>query len=88
MIFCFYLIFIFKATPFGKIPILEIDGKVVNQAVSICRFLAKNADLVGDDDWESLMADISVDNIRDLQQGKYNIIHARIKTRRVVNYVW
>lgn len=68
------LIFFFKATPFGKLPILEIDGKVINQTTSICRYLAKNADLMGDDDWETLLIDVAVDNIRDVQQGKYELI--------------
>lgn len=55
--------------PFGKLPILEIDGKIINQTTSICRYLAKNANLVGDDDWETLLIDVTVDNVRDVHQG-------------------
>jgi len=56
--------------PFGKVPILEIDGKVLNQSTAICRYLSKKCGLGGSDDWESLMIDIAVDNFTDLRQGK------------------
>lgn len=56
--------------PFGKVPILEIDGKILNQSTAICRYLSKKAGLAGSDEWESLLIDIAVDNINDLRQGK------------------
>ncbi|VVC36045.1 Thioredoxin-like fold,Glutathione S-transferase, N-terminal,Glutathione S-transferase, C-terminal- [Cinara cedri] len=55
--------------PFGKVPVLEIDGKVVNQSTAITRYLSKKAGLAGDDEWESLLIDIAVDNIHDLRQA-------------------
>jgi len=55
--------------PFGKVPVLEIDGKVLNQSTAIARYLAKKAGLAGSDDWESLLIDIAVDNIHDLRQA-------------------
>ncbi|XP_015366529.1 PREDICTED: glutathione S-transferase-like [Diuraphis noxia] len=54
--------------PFGKVPVLEIDGKVLNQSTAITRYLSKKAGLAGSDDWESLLIDIAVDNIHDLRQ--------------------
>jgi len=57
------------ATPFGRVPFLEIDGKVLNQCVAITRYLSKKAGLAGSDDWESLLIDITVDNLNDLRQG-------------------
>lgn len=57
--------------PFGKVPVLEIDGKVLNQSTAITRYLSKKAGLAGSDDWESLLIDIAVDNIHDLRQGKF-----------------
>lgn len=56
--------------PFGKVPVLEIDGKVVNQSIAISRYLAKKAGLAGNDEWESLLIDVAVDNIYDMRQGK------------------
>ncbi|XP_001952040.2 glutathione S-transferase-like [Acyrthosiphon pisum] len=51
--------------PYGTLPLLEIDGKVLNQSSAICRYLAKKANLAGSDDWESLLIDIAVDNYKD-----------------------
>lgn len=56
--------------PFGKVPVVEIDGKVLNQSTAICRYLSKKAGLTGSDDWESMLIDIAVDNFHDLRQGK------------------
>lgn len=58
------------AMPFGKIPVLEIDGKVLNQSTAICRYLSKKAGLAGSDDWESLLIDITLDNFNDFREGK------------------
>lgn len=56
--------------PFGKVPVLEIDGKIVNQSVAISRYLAKKAGLAGNDEFESLLIDVAVDNIYEMRQGK------------------
>ncbi|XP_060834608.1 glutathione S-transferase-like [Rhopalosiphum padi] len=61
--------------PFGKVPVLEIDGKVVNQSVAICRYLAKKAGLAGGDEWESLLIDIAVDNIYEIRQEIMKYYH-------------
>lgn len=65
----------FIDTPFGKLPILDIDGNVVNQSIAISRYLAKKTNLAGSDEWESLLIDIAVDNINDLRLGKYKVVH-------------
>uniref|UniRef100_A0A1B6LLB9 glutathione transferase n=1 Tax=Graphocephala atropunctata TaxID=36148 RepID=A0A1B6LLB9_9HEMI len=58
-----------KATSiaYGKLPLLEVDGKVLTQSVAICRFLAKKAKLMGADDWENVQIDIIADTIVDLR---------------------
>lgn len=61
--------FVLIVMPFGKVPILEIDGKSVNQSIAISRYLAKKAGLAGNDEWESLLIDVAVDNIYEIRQG-------------------
>ncbi|XP_036147084.1 glutathione S-transferase-like [Monomorium pharaonis] len=53
--------------PFGKVPVLEVDGKKIDQSVAICRYLAKQCGLAGKDDWEALLIDAAVDTIHDLR---------------------
>ncbi|NP_001165924.1 glutathione S-transferase S8 isoform X1 [Nasonia vitripennis] len=54
-------------TPFGQMPVLEVDGKKINQTNAICRYLAKQYGLAGANDWENLEIDATVDTIHDLR---------------------
>ncbi|EFN62036.1 Glutathione S-transferase [Camponotus floridanus] len=54
-------------TPFGQVPMLEVDGKKVAQSTAISRYLAKQYGLAGKDDWEALEIDSTVDTIHDLR---------------------
>ncbi|KAF7388382.1 hypothetical protein HZH68_012324 [Vespula germanica] len=54
-------------TPFGQVPMLEVDGKKVNQSTAIARYLAKQHGLAGKNDWEALEIDAIVDTIHDLR---------------------
>lgn len=63
-----------SAMPFGKVPVLEVDGKKVDQSTAICRYLAKQCDLAGKNDWESLEIDSTVDTIHDVRASEYNIL--------------
>ncbi|XP_054285379.1 glutathione S-transferase-like [Macrosteles quadrilineatus] len=56
-----------QTTPWGKSPVLEVDGKAVSQSIAICRYLAKEAGLCGADHWEDLRIDEIVDSINDLR---------------------
>jgi len=60
--------------PFGKVPVLEIDGKPLNQSIAITRYFSKKAKLAGNDDWESLLIDIAVDNIVDLRLAMATVV--------------
>ncbi|GFG33891.1 hypothetical protein Cfor_07139 [Coptotermes formosanus] len=57
-----------RKMPFGMLPVLEIDGKLVGQSNSIARYLAKQYGLAGRDEWESLQCDMLVDTLSDLKQ--------------------
>jgi len=54
-------------TPFGKSPILEVDGKKTHQSAAICRYLGKQLGLNGSNDWEALEIDAIVDTITDFR---------------------
>nr|QQF64857.1 glutathione S-transferase S3 [Aphis craccivora] len=73
--------------PFGKVPILEIDGKVLNQSTAICRYLSKKCGLGGSDDWESLMIDIAVDNFTDLRQALSAYAFDTNEVSKAITYV-
>ncbi|XP_011702074.1 PREDICTED: glutathione S-transferase-like [Wasmannia auropunctata] len=57
--------------PFGKVPVMIVDGKKIDQSVAICRYLAKQCGLAGKNDWESLEIDSIVDTIHDLRASEY-----------------
>lgn len=58
----------FAAMPFGKVPVLEVDGKKVHQTTAILRYLAKQYKLIGDTPWDALQIDIIADTIGDLKE--------------------
>ncbi|KAG8283973.1 hypothetical protein J6590_003664 [Homalodisca vitripennis] len=69
-------------TPWGKIPVLEIDGQRVTQNIPIVRYLGKEAGLGGKDNWEDLRIDEIINVIDDLRAelAKYN--YERDENRR------
>ncbi|KZS14637.1 Glutathione S-transferase A4 [Daphnia magna] len=54
------------STPFGQVPVLEVDGQVLAQSNTIARYLARKYGLAGKNDWEQALADMYADNINDL----------------------
>lgn len=58
-------------TQWGKLPLLEVDGKQACQHMAICRYLGRKAGLNGKDAWEDLKIDEIVDVITDLRTGEY-----------------
>lgn len=56
--------------PFGQVPILEIDGKMMNQSMAIARYVAKQVNLVGKNDLEALEIDSIVDSINDFRASE------------------
>jgi len=53
--------------PFGQVPILEFEGKTINQSLAISRYVARLIKLAGKDDLHALEIDAMVDNINDLR---------------------
>uniref|UniRef100_A0A914CL94 glutathione transferase n=1 Tax=Acrobeloides nanus TaxID=290746 RepID=A0A914CL94_9BILA len=54
------------STPFGQLPLLEVDGKPLAQSFAIARFLARKHGLAGKDDWESAQLDAIADFMKDI----------------------
>lgn len=66
--------FLYLETPFGKLPILEIDGKVLHQSAAICRYLGEEFGLGGSSKWENLQINMIADTIQDIKNSKLYII--------------
>ncbi|XP_046626358.1 glutathione S-transferase-like [Neodiprion virginianus] len=54
-------------TPFGQVPILEVDGKTLYQSNAIVRFLAYKLKLFGSSESEHFEVDAHVETIGDLR---------------------
>jgi len=52
--------------PLGQMPVLEFDGTKLPQSITIARFLAKEFNLAGKDNFEQAKVDAVVDTINDL----------------------
>lgn len=54
-----------SATPFGQLPLLEIDGKVLAQSWAIYRYVARLADLEGKNSVEAAFINQAAETFRD-----------------------
>ncbi|CAK1587227.1 unnamed protein product [Parnassius mnemosyne] len=61
-------------TPFGQMPILEIDGKQYAQSNAICRYLGHKYGLAGSNIEEDLIIDQNVDFLHDIR-AKAAVVH-------------
>uniref|UniRef100_A0A915PCD4 Glutathione S-transferase 1 n=1 Tax=Setaria digitata TaxID=48799 RepID=A0A915PCD4_9BILA len=55
-------------TPFGHVPILEVNGKVLAESHAIEKYLARKFGLLGADEWEAAKIDEIVMNLEDLRR--------------------
>ncbi|KAH7702420.1 Nagst-1 protein, partial [Aphelenchoides avenae] len=53
-------------TPYGQLPVLEVDGKEIAQSYAICRYLARKHGLAGKDDLEAAQVDSLADFMKDI----------------------
>jgi len=58
-------------TPWGSVPILEVDGKVVGQSLAIARLVAKEGGLVGKNAVEGGQIDAIVDTVTDIREKAF-----------------
>ncbi|XP_076239149.1 glutathione S-transferase S4 [Calliopsis andreniformis] len=55
-------------TPFGQMPVLEIDGKEYAQTLPICHYLAKQFNLLGKTDLDTLQIDAIANALHDFRR--------------------
>ncbi len=52
--------------PFGQLPVLEVDGKMLAQSNAFSKYLAKQFKLTGKDDWEAAQCDALAEGVSDI----------------------
>jgi glutathione S-transferase len=55
-----------EGTPFGALPVLEVDGQVVAQSNTINRYVGKLADLYPSDPWQAALCDEAMEAVEDI----------------------
>ena len=53
-------------TPFGALPVLEVDGKTVSQSNVINSYVGKLADLYPSDPWQAALCDEVMEAVEDI----------------------
>ena len=53
-------------TPFGALPVLEVDGQVVAQSNAINRYVGKLANLYPSDPWQAALCDEVMEAVEDI----------------------
>ena len=72
-------------TPFGGMPVLEVDGQVVSQSNAINRYVGKLAGLYPDDPWQAALCDEAMDAVEDIESkviATFDLPEAEKKARR------
>jgi len=62
-------------SPFGQLPFLEVDGKILGQSQAINRFLGRKHGLGGADDWEAAKIDELNDGLVDAMSNLSTFLH-------------
>jgi len=63
-------------SPWGGVPILEVDGKQLAQSNTIARYLARKYGLAGSGEWEQALVESVLDTCEDLFQGISRVFKA------------
>jgi len=68
--------------PLGQMPVLEFNGTKLPQSIAIARFLAKQFNLAGKDNFEQAKVDAVADTVGDLLTEFLDIKHEDEPTRK------
>ena len=55
-----------EGTPFGALPVLEVDGQVVAQSNAINRYVGRLTDLYPSDPWQAALCDEAMEAVEDI----------------------
>ncbi|WP_299194436.1 glutathione S-transferase family protein [uncultured Amphritea sp.] len=55
-----------KGTPFGQVPVVELNGEQITQSNALCRYFGKQAGLYPEDDYQALLCDEVMDVVEDI----------------------
>jgi len=55
-------------TPWGSLPILEVDGRLIGQSMTVARLIAKEGGLMGKNNFETALVESVVDVVTDLRE--------------------
>lgn len=86
MKFKIFSLILFLEFPLGQVPILEIDGVILQHSLTICRYLGNLYNLNGDNPWEASQIDVAADTINDLRLSKhftYNLFNCY----KIISYI-
>ena len=64
-----------ETTPFGKLPLLKIEGVTIAQSKTIARFLARRLNLLGSNDLETACVEQLVDQTTDIKSDSFSMIY-------------
>jgi glutathione S-transferase len=53
-------------TPFGALPVLEVDGQILAQSNAINRYVGKLANLYPSDPWQAALCDEAMEAVEDI----------------------
>jgi len=54
------------STPFGSLPVLEVDGQMLTQSNAVNRYVGKLANLYPSDPWQAALCDETMDAVEDI----------------------
>ncbi|EFO91469.1 hypothetical protein GCK72_005868 [Caenorhabditis remanei] len=66
------------STPFGQLPVLEVDGKPLAQSHAIARFLAREFKLNGQNAWEEGQVNSLADQFKDYSSEAKSYFYAKM----------
>lgn len=69
-------------SPFGQLPILEVDGVTLCQANAFTRFVARKYHLAGDSELEQAQVDMIVDCLEDVAKPLMGIFFEQDETKK------